>query len=341
MPTEPEGPSVNLPGPGQPFNPRKVFRSFGLGVLIPERVAASRLLSMTAKVCYGHLVRRAGKNDLCWPSYWDITESIGVKERHAMRAIKELTEAQLIRRRHRTAEGGRQTSNNYEFIWGPILQGEGDGSDTLPPDKSDAGRVTYLTPTRVSKMTPLEVKKINHHQGRKKQRRDVQADSTADGYSSLEFNPPSSDEVDDDKPSRTQYASGKDELKAIYLAKTGESFRVADLDAIESILFAAAITWEIFAAEARKHAWSSITNPVGFLKSLAKRFRAKTQVSSPPLTAAEADAKNYRCDICGSPARGQGARLIDGKEVPCSCASPEYIAHQRARGVFAAEEPPE
>lgn len=39
---------------------------------------------------------------------------------------------------------------------------------------------------------------------------------------------------------------------------------------------------------------------------------------------------NYRCGLCGSRVPGEGARLIDGKCVPCSCASPEWIAHQRA-----------
>jgi hypothetical protein len=74
------------PAPNETFVPRKVF--CGIGALVPERVAASNILSMTAKVCYGHLVRRAGKNARCWPSYRDIAKSIGVGERQAMRALR-------------------------------------------------------------------------------------------------------------------------------------------------------------------------------------------------------------------------------------------------------------
>ena len=188
----------------------------------------------------------------------------------------------------------------------------------------------------MSETTPLEVTKINHHHGRNKQRTSVQAESTVQGYSQPELNVPSFHEVDDE-PVRTEYASGKDELKAIYLAKTGERFRVADLDAIETLLNGRGITWETFAIEARKHAWNRIENPVGFLKSLAKRFGAKLP-SSPPLTAAEVDLRDYRCSACGSTKRGEGMRLVDRKPVPCSCASPEYIARHRVSGIFTQEE---
>src|SRR5712692_3994112 len=144
-----------LPAPGEPFKPREVFG--GIGAFIPEKVAASTLLSMTAKLCYGHLVRRAGDKNRCWPAIRDVAKHIGVEPRQAMRALRELAEATLIRPIPRRDATGRQTSNEYEFIWGPILQGEGDTSDTLPPAKSDRGSVTHPTSTRVSEMTPLEV----------------------------------------------------------------------------------------------------------------------------------------------------------------------------------------
>src|SRR5258708_40327403 len=85
----------------------------------------------------------------------------------------------------------------------------------------------------------------------------------------------------------------------------------------------------------RKHAQNDWRNPPGFLRDLSKRFRAKTRAAAGPVTAAETARKNYRCDICSSVVPGEGARLIDGKFVPCSCASAEYIARERARGVFA------
>ena len=337
MPGDAERPLDQPPALGAAFNPRQVFR--GIGLFIPETIAASRELSMTAKVVYGHFVRRAGRNGRCWPSFRDIAKSIGLGTRQTMRAVKELVDTALIRSMPRSDTTRRQTSNGYEFIWGAILQGEGDKTDTLPPAKSDTGTLTHSTPTGVSEMTPLEVIKINHHQERRKQRSAVRVESTVHGCSAPESDRPSSHEVDDDEPVRTEYASGKEELKAIYLAKTGEPFRVADLDAIESLL-GGRVTWETFVAEVRTHDWNRIRNPVGFLKSLAKTFRAKTQRASPAITAAEEKARNYQCPVCRSRTPGQGAVLIGGKPVPCSCASPEYIEHHRADGLFAREEPP-
>jgi hypothetical protein len=337
MASDPATPPRKQPGRGKPFTPREVFGVFGFGVFIPERVAASRALSMTAKVCYGHLVRLAGKKDVCWPSYENIAECTGLKRRQAIRGVKELTNAGLIRPRRITVETGRQTSNEYEFTWGPILQGEGDTFDTLPSARSDKGRMANLTPTRVSETTPLEVKNINHHQGSNKERSSG-SESTVQDASEPESTSFSKNGDDGDlKP--TEYATAKDELKAIYLAKTGEPFRAADLDAIEVMLFRQGVTWEAFVADARGHSWDRINNPVGFLKNRAKNFRGLTGASSRPVTAVEAAAQAYRCQSCGSRVPGQGAQLVGGREVPCVCASPEYIERQRARGIFAAEDP--
>lgn len=327
--------AVGLPREGELFKPREVFGGFGVGAFIPERIARSRALSMTAKVCYGHLLRRAGKNDSCWPSYRDIAENTGLQERQTMRGIKELINAQLIRRGVRTVETGRQTSNKYVFIWGPILQGEGDTSDTLLPVVSDQGTLTSTTPSGVSEMTPLEVKKINHHQGRDSKGSSARAESTVRGSAAIEAERAAPQRADDDEPRRVEYASGKDELKAIYFAKTGEQFRIADLDAIEASLVAAGVTWEAFAADVRAHSWDRIKNPVGFLKNRAKNFRAITRRSTAPVTAAEAAVQNYRCPICSSRTPGEGARIVSGRWEPCTCAGPEYIQRQRARGVFA------
>ncbi len=308
-------------------------------MFVPESIAASTLLSRTAKLCYGHLVRRAGKKARCWPSYRDIAKSIGVGERQAMRALKELTEANLIRPTPRREKTGRQTSNEYEFLWGPILQGEGDNYDTLPPDRSDIGRVTNMTPPGVTDMTPLEVSNRNHHQEKNTKRKTPWSSSIGKGNSepkpdaSLNENPES-----DDDSTRNEYASAKDELKAIFQAKTGTPIRVNDLDAIESTLVAAGVTWEAFAAEVRRHAWDRLKNPVGFLKDLSKKFRTKTQPASAPVTTAEAVARDYRCPKCFSKTPGEGSRMENGKPVPCECASPEHIEYLRARGIVAPEE---
>jgi hypothetical protein len=331
-------PPRELPTAGEPFKPWEVFR--GIGVFIPEKAAASTVLSMTAKVCYGHLCRRAGKNNRCWPSHRDIAKSIGVGERQAVRALKELAEANLIRPIPRVDPTGRQTSNEYEFIWGPILQGEGDRSDTLPHAKSDRGRVTDPIPTGVSGMTPLEVSKRNHHQGSTQKGSIARAKSRLRSCWESEATSPLPSlnlRSDDDDSNPTKYAAAKDELKAI-VSKAGQPLRVSDLDSIEALLAGAGVTWDAFVAEARRHSWSRVTNPIGFLKSLAKSFRAKTQLASAPLTAAEAEERDYQCPKCFSRIRGEGVRLEGTKTVPCECASPEYVRKMIERKVMAAPE---
>jgi hypothetical protein len=81
-----------------------------------------------------------------------------------------------------------------------------------------------------------------------------------------------------------------------------------------------------------------VTNPIGFLKSLAKKFRAKTQLASAPVTAAEAEERDYKCPKCFSRIRGEGLRLEGGKTVPCECASPEYVREMTERKVIMAPE---
>ena len=144
--------------------------------------------------------------------------------------------------------------------------------------------------------------------------------------------------VDDEEKPGEAYASPEDELKAIYVAKAGEPITVAVLDAIRVNLELNRVTMGEFVSGLRAHLAGNWKNPAGFLRDLSKKFRAKNQRASEPVTAAEAEEKNYRCEFCGSRVRGEGAILQPGgKTVPCQCASPEYIARQCARGVFAEE----
>ncbi len=326
--------TAQRPGLCERFTPRDVFGTFGYGAFVPETIAASKELSPTAKLCYGHLLRRAGKNDRCWPSYRDIADAIGMGERQAMRSVGELVNAQLIHPLKRAVESGRQTSNGYEFLWGPILAGEGDRSDTLPADKSVRATLSNMSPSGVSEMSPLEVSNINHQKGSKKEGSIAPVFSMADGSSQPRVESASSD--GDSQPA--MYASGKDELKAIFRHHTGDDLKIRDLDAIEVSLSLSGVTWEAFVEDVRAHSWGRITNPVGFLRDRAKKFRALTRRSAPSLTAAEGRTKGYRCAICGSAIPGEGARLLNGKGVPCECATPEYIERIRRRGVFGKEE---
>jgi hypothetical protein len=133
------------------------------------------------------------------------------------------------------------------------------------------------------------------------------------------------------------YASPEDELKAIYQAKAREPITTDLLHVIRANLELSGVSLGDFVVEVRKHTRNPWRNPPGFLRDLSKRFRTKTRQVSAPLTVAEVIAKNYQCSVCHSKTPGEGAVLIDGKSIPCTCASPEYIARQRERGLFEPE----
>jgi hypothetical protein len=133
------------------------------------------------------------------------------------------------------------------------------------------------------------------------------------------------------------YASSEDELKAIYLSKTGEPITAELLHVIGANLELSGVSLVDFIVEVRKHTQNAWRNTPGFLRDLSKRFRTKTRQASAPLTVAEVSAKNYQCPVCHSKTPGEGAVLTAGKSVPCECASPEYIGRQRERGLFQPE----
>ena len=113
---------------------------------------------------------------------------------------------------------------------------------------------------------------------------------------------------------------------------------IAVLDAIRANLEVCAVGMSDFVVEVRKHVQNEWRNPPGLLRELSRRFRARTRVAARPVIAAEAAARDYRCPICHSRSPGEGAVTGEGgKPVPCECASPDWIARQRARGVFQPE----
>ncbi len=195
----------------------------------------------------------------------------------------------------------------------------------------------------------VERKGTEHHHQEKKRRGKEQQRTESDGMegarvesktqrsdarSSVGCDFPKGDDEGD--PPETPYASSEDELKAIYQSKSGEPITIDVLSSIRSNLELTLVAMDDFVLEVRKHAKNDWRNPAGFLRDLSKRFRSKTRLAGTPVTAAQAAERNYRCQFCGSRTPGEGALLIDGKKVaPCSCASEDYIARERARGVFA------
>lgn len=143
---------------------------------------------------------------------------------------------------------------------------------------------------------------------------------------------------DADENSKVAYASPEDELKAIYQDKAGQIITIELLDAIRVNLELTRVTPSEFVEEVRKHAGNKWKNPPGFLRDLSKRFRAKTRAAALPVTAAEAEVRDYQCPKCFSKRPGEGAvSSADGHWEPCTCAGLEWIARQRERGIFGPE----
>ena len=150
---------------GKPFNPYRAFRC----LFVPEALAASReLVTPVAKLVYGHLVRRAGKSGLCYPSSADISKHVGCSKRHCVRALKELEKVNLIQVQARSDKRGRTTSNCFEFLWHPIFEAAGNPQpssiedDKMSPSQGDVDvtlPMTRMSPSGVTRMSPSSMKR--------------------------------------------------------------------------------------------------------------------------------------------------------------------------------------
>ena len=215
---------------------------------------------------------------------------------------------------------------------------------------SHQGAENPRDPARKPQEGAVEGKGTEHHhqQGNRKEKKRTEPDGTERaGEGSTTEHSGARDGVVSDFPKKSDddgqhpegpYASPEDELKAIYLKKSGERITIAVLDAIRMNLELKGVSMADFVEEVHKHAHNEWRNPAGFLRDLSSRFRAKTLKASPPITAAEAEEKNYKCEFCGSRVRGEGALIRPNNKIePCQCASPEYIARMRERGIFSEE----
>ncbi|MEQ1949105.1 MAG: helix-turn-helix domain-containing protein [Bryobacteraceae bacterium] len=323
---------------GDVFNPRKMF----VGIFLPEALVATDTISSTGKLVWGHLARRAGENGHCFPSKRDISKHVGIQERQVGRVLKELVGVRMIRAVPRTDRSGRSTSNEYEFLWHallePSLRGEGVTNDTLVRVAEDMDRVTPKTPPRVSSTPPLQERAKNHHQLKVELRKEksVEQPTTAAFPPQNAFD---SKKPADDDFLKTEYATPRDEIKAIAKAKLGRDLPLEDLRWILENLELQGVSDEEYVLEVRKHLGNLWKNPIGMLKSLAKGFRRKVKLADPPITKSELEDRNYQCPKCSSRKRGEGVHLVAGEFVPCECASDEFIERQRAKGLISSAKP--
>ncbi|MFB3777154.1 MAG: helix-turn-helix domain-containing protein [Bryobacteraceae bacterium] len=118
------------PRPGEPFNP---WRG-ACGFYPPDLVSRQKTLTDGQKLLYARLVRYAGKDGSCFPSFRRLAEDLGKSERQVKRDMLALEQERLIGHVRR----GRRLANVYEFLWHAIFEGE----------------VTSMTPHSRSEGTP-------------------------------------------------------------------------------------------------------------------------------------------------------------------------------------------
>ncbi len=97
-----------MPEYGQPFNPYNT----SYGIFIPAGVVESQTLTSGAKICFGVLIRHAGRDGRCYPLLNTIARQMGVSERQARRHLGILVSHKLIKRRLR-----ERTSSVYVFLY--------------------------------------------------------------------------------------------------------------------------------------------------------------------------------------------------------------------------------
>jgi hypothetical protein len=120
---------------------------------------------------------------------------------------------------------------------------------------------------------------------------------------------PALSRVDDDEKPKTEYASARDEVKAIYHAKTGTYPTVQVLDRIEGINTSKGETWDSYLDILKPHLGGNWTNPPGFLTHLA-------QTGFQPLASPPQEKPKPKCPTCSSDNQ-RGAVFLSGEIVPC------------------------
>ncbi len=98
---------------GERFNPHLTF----VGVLVPNCILRRREISHGAKLAYGVLCQRAGKDGKCFPGQKHIADELGVSVRQARSYLEELERVVLIGRKR----VGLGRTNRYWFYRHPWM----------------------------------------------------------------------------------------------------------------------------------------------------------------------------------------------------------------------------
>lgn len=97
---------------------------------------------------YTYLVRRAGPDGHCWPSYARIARDTGISRRSAIRAVATLVEAGLVAVTPRQDAAGDATSHDYVVLGGAHESPPGDTDDPTGGAPESPPVVTEMHPKK-------------------------------------------------------------------------------------------------------------------------------------------------------------------------------------------------
>lgn len=147
-----------MPCIGEAYNPWRLF----VGSFIPNAVLKCRNLSPTSKLIFGRLSQYAGADGQAYPSYRTLGHEVGIEQRQAMRAVKELVVFGLIRSVKQIRNDGGAASNRYEFLWHQIFDHDNkstvgvicDTGGCVISDKRGGGQKSQRA---LAKLTPKKI----------------------------------------------------------------------------------------------------------------------------------------------------------------------------------------
>ena len=310
---------------GDPFNPFRMFT----GIFIPTGIVRLTTISPGAKLCYGRLMRFAGKRGVCFPSVKTLAVEIAVTERQTQNYLAELQRERLIRKSVRPG-----TSDLIEFLWHVALASSEGVKDVSPPRvKNNFTEVIDNSPRECKNLHPKRVNQ-HHHQDDDDEESHVHPEVLGrlgekpfiEGVSvHLEV---SGGGLDNGSSASEPFDSPEAELIALALSK-GQTLTATSLRSIREALELRGVALKRFVESVRPHFQNNITNPSGFLISRARNVRALMEPAESPKPPPKLED---RCAHCWGP-KGQGL-ITDGSAIiPCPvCSTPEF------REDFAAKE---
>jgi hypothetical protein len=343
---------------GHRFNPYRLFN----GIFIPEGVAKYRGISLGAKMIYGRLCRYAGENGEAHPSMEVLSGEIGIGETQARQYLRELMREGFIGCEARADETGRQTSNQYFFLWHEAFDGE--IGDTR---KKPQGRVRKTEPPTLRISEPWRVRKTepeeNHHQespkkeSQEKKTRDdsgqqIVSDTPQDPQKPEEGPKPLPLKADDENPKtqsakRPAFEDPRQEFKARVSERHPGTEPEYVLECFSPELSGNNLSLGEFLDFDAKCTTNprGVKNPAGYYRDLARRLNAHLEAAAFEerrnlndrmnafLTVTEPEKpKGPKCPICREP-EGKGIVFSTDKKgfEPCSCATPEFAADFREK----------